>query len=152
MVSSTRWARGDARSERGAAAVEFAFVVPILFLLIFGLIQYGLYFFAYQGGSDAARSAARLSSVGNPISCADFTDDVSDQVSNFGEDVIIKRTYIDSDASGDVSVTDDVEVTVQFDSTDLNMPFLPFVNDGRVVAEATSRVEYVNDGQPEDCP
>ena len=49
------------RSERGASAVEFALVAPLLFGLLFGIIDYGLYFAdvvtVQQGVGDAARTA-----------------------------------------------------------------------------------------------
>jgi hypothetical protein len=49
------------RSERGASAVEFALVAPLLFGLLFGIVDYGLYFAdvvtVQQGLGDAARSA-----------------------------------------------------------------------------------------------
>lgn len=48
--------------DRGAAAVEFALVVPVLLLLLFGMIDYGLYFSnrlaVQQGAHDGAREAA----------------------------------------------------------------------------------------------
>lgn len=55
---------GKARVQRGAAAVEFALVAPLLFLLLFGIISYG-YMLSYrqalsQGAAEAARSAAVL--------------------------------------------------------------------------------------------
>ncbi len=53
--------RGHA-DERGAAAVEFALVVPILLLLLFGIIDYG-YMLSFrqalsQGAAEGARAAA----------------------------------------------------------------------------------------------
>lgn len=49
------------RSERGAIAVEFALVSPLLFVLLFGLIDYGLYITdvlsVRQVTTDAAREA-----------------------------------------------------------------------------------------------
>src|SRR5689334_5864187 len=57
-----RW-RGRACSEDGAAAVEFALVLLPLTLLIFGIVQYGFYFFASEAASSAADSAARRVSV-----------------------------------------------------------------------------------------
>jgi hypothetical protein len=49
------------RGERGASAVEFALVSPLLFTLLFGAIDYGLYFAdaltVQQGVADAARNA-----------------------------------------------------------------------------------------------
>ena len=56
--------RARARAgEHGAVAVEFALVLPFLLVIVFGSIQYGFYFWADQGGSDAARKAARLAAV-----------------------------------------------------------------------------------------
>ncbi|GAA4129226.1 hypothetical protein GCM10022215_41480 [Nocardioides fonticola] len=56
--------RARRRGSRGAAAVEFALVAPLLFLLLFGIISYG-YMLSYrqalsQGAAEAARSAAVL--------------------------------------------------------------------------------------------
>ena len=53
--------RPGRRADRGASAVEFALVSPLLFTLLFGIIDYGLYFAdalsVQQGVSDAAREA-----------------------------------------------------------------------------------------------
>ena len=129
-------------SERGAAAVEFALVMPILFLLVFGILQYGLYFWAHQGGSDIARDAARLSAVGEPTACADFREEIADQIDGLtgsGTTASIKRDY----STADVQVGDKVVVTVAFDSYDLQLPFLPFIDDGRVTTTAEAMVEFV---------
>jgi TadE-like protein len=52
---------GCFRKDRGASAVEFALVSPLLFTLLFGIIDYGLYFAdalaVQQGVADAAREA-----------------------------------------------------------------------------------------------
>src|SRR3954451_14523937 len=49
------------RGDRGASAVEFALVSPLLFTLLFGAIDYGLYFAdaltVQQSVTDAARDA-----------------------------------------------------------------------------------------------
>ncbi len=47
------------QSERGASAVEFAIVLPVLILLIFGIIEFGLYFRESLTIASAAASAAR---------------------------------------------------------------------------------------------
>lgn len=47
------------RRERGQALTEFAFVAPIIFLLLFGVIQIGLIMAAQNGLTDGVRSAAR---------------------------------------------------------------------------------------------
>lgn len=48
------------RGERGIAAVEFAFLLPILGLLLFGLVQLGLAFQNHQVLSQASRAAVRF--------------------------------------------------------------------------------------------
>jgi TadE-like protein len=50
--------------DRGAAAVEMAIVTPLLLLLLFGIIQYGMLFHALQGASATARDAARQAALG----------------------------------------------------------------------------------------
>lgn len=56
------------RDARGAAAVEFALVFPILMLVVFGILQYGLYFFDAHGTRTGIREAARLGVVQSDIS------------------------------------------------------------------------------------
>lgn len=64
------------RSERGAAAVEFALVLPILVMLMFGIIQFGTAFNQKQGLHAAAREGARVGSI--PTSTQqDITDMVT---------------------------------------------------------------------------
>ncbi len=49
--------------ERGAAAVEFAIVLPVLVLLVFGIIQWSIYFNRLQGLQAAAREGARVAAL-----------------------------------------------------------------------------------------
>lgn len=51
------------RSEAGAAAVEFAILAPLIFMLIFGMLFGGLAWNAKQGLSHAAREAARYAAT-----------------------------------------------------------------------------------------
>src|SRR3954447_5442273 len=87
------------RSDRGAAAVEFALVLVPLLVVLFGSIQYGLYFWAYQGGSDISRSAARLAAVGKPADCATFRSTVRNQIGGMGDKstATVTRTYTQAD-------------------------------------------------------
>ncbi len=52
--------------ERGAAAVEFALVLPVLLLLVFGLIDFSRAFNAHVSLSGAAREGARATAMKNP--------------------------------------------------------------------------------------
>jgi len=52
------------RREDGAAAVEFALIVGVLAMLIFGMLQFGLTFFELQNLRASAREGGRLGAVG----------------------------------------------------------------------------------------
>jgi Flp pilus assembly protein TadG len=51
------------RSESGAAAVEFALVVPVLLVLLLGIIEFGRVYNAQLQLTAAARDAARVVSI-----------------------------------------------------------------------------------------
>ena len=51
------------RSDDGAVLVEFALLAPILFLIVFGIIEFGWGFAQYLDVRHGAREAARLAAV-----------------------------------------------------------------------------------------
>src|SRR3954451_14447258 len=114
--------RRSRKTERGAIAVEFALVMLPLVVLIFGAMQYGLYFWAMQGGSDIARSAARMSAVGDvsTTTCAAFRASIKDQINSLsgnGATATITRTYTDAQSPPNgLTEGDQVQVSVQFQS------------------------------------
>jgi len=55
--------RNPHRDERGAAAVEFAIVATIFFMLVFGIIDFGFAFHSWNNAVNAAREGARLAAV-----------------------------------------------------------------------------------------
>src|SRR5437588_12417952 len=52
-------------SERGASAVEFAIIASLLFMVLFGTIQFGIAYNRYQGLNAAAREGARVGALQN---------------------------------------------------------------------------------------
>ncbi|WP_461172049.1 pilus assembly protein [Arthrobacter sp. Z1-9] len=50
-------------SERGAAAVEFALLVPILIMLVFGIMEFGRAYNVQISLTNAAREAARSMAI-----------------------------------------------------------------------------------------
>ena len=54
------------KAERAQSLVEFALVVPMLLILLFGIIDFGLGLRAYISVSSATREGARYAAVGNP--------------------------------------------------------------------------------------
>lgn len=49
--------------DQGAAAVEMALVMPLLFMLIFGIVVFGIALFRTQGMEAAVREGGRLAAV-----------------------------------------------------------------------------------------
>lgn len=66
------WPRGPVllgeRRDRGAAAVEFAIVVPLLLLILLALVDFGRLFYVQVSLAGASREGARAVSVGRPAS------------------------------------------------------------------------------------
>ena len=58
------WPSSSDRGESGATAVELAFALPVMLLIILGIIQFGTIFHVRNSMTDAARKAARSLSVG----------------------------------------------------------------------------------------
>ncbi|KQT91082.1 hypothetical protein ASG49_12115 [Marmoricola sp. Leaf446] len=132
--------------------MEFAFVMLPLLYLVFGIMQYGLYFWSMQGGADTARYAARLAAVGDPSSCAGLQTAVRNAIGAVTSDkagLEVTRTF--TKAGSTVAVGDTVEVSVIFDSYDLNLPFIPIPDDGVVTSGATARVDYLPAPPYLDC-
>ncbi|MBA2531874.1 MAG: pilus assembly protein [Nocardioidaceae bacterium] len=130
----------------GAAAVEFALVSVLLLTLVFGIIQYGLYFWASQIGSSAVRDAARYSAVGTK-DCPDLQATVDDQISGAAVgSPTTTRSYSANPATTGGTVT----VTVTFQALDIGMPFIPLPGDGEITQSADARVENVTSSSV-DC-
>jgi Flp pilus assembly protein TadG len=51
------------RAERGQTMVEFAIVLPVLLLVVFAVIQFGILFSNFVALTDAVRAGARTASV-----------------------------------------------------------------------------------------
>jgi Flp pilus assembly protein TadG len=58
----------EIRSEQGQSITEFALALPILALLLFAVIQFGIAFNHYVTLTDATRAGARKAAVGRQLS------------------------------------------------------------------------------------
>jgi len=78
------------RSDAGAAAVEFALVLPVLLLVIFGIITWGFIFAAQISLNGSARDAARagvvksLGSTGAAKTCSEIATLARDGATTIG--------------------------------------------------------------------
>ena len=128
------------RGEDGAAAVEFALLLPLLILLLFGFIQFGTAFNARIQATNAAREAARMAIVGiddfDNIGGASFWNIVRDQA---GVGSISDCTFVTENVVGG-------QLTVTFDfPIDLVIPFLPSPSSLQTgTARASMRIEQLS--------
>jgi Flp pilus assembly protein TadG len=53
-------------NERGATAVEFAILLPVLLLILFGIIEFGMIMYGREIVTNAAREGARAGIVQGP--------------------------------------------------------------------------------------
>ncbi len=61
---------GVHRDEAGAAAVEFAMILPVLVLILTGIIQFGMLMFAQNQMTSVARDTSRRIAVGELTNAA----------------------------------------------------------------------------------
>jgi Flp pilus assembly protein TadG len=123
------------KSERGQAMTEFALALPILALLLFAVIQFGIVFNHYVTLTDATRAGARKGAVArrdpNPTSSTitAVKNSASDlKLSDLG--VTVSSTWL---PGADVKVTATYPYTISL----LGM----VVKSGRLSSSTTERVE-----------
>jgi Flp pilus assembly protein TadG len=63
MSHTSNKRRGGWRQRRGGAAVEAAIVLPIIFIFLFGIFEYGRYVMMRQILTNAAREGARYAQI-----------------------------------------------------------------------------------------
>lgn len=82
----TARARANERGrDGGAAAVEFALVLPVLALILFGIIDYGLYFSNTLSAQSGVQTAARQATIGSFTPCATAQTLPSDESAQVAE-------------------------------------------------------------------
>lgn len=148
---------GRARGERGASAVEFALVLLPLLLIVFGLIQYGMYFYSSQTGSNTVNAAARQLSVGNCDTAAELQTFVDGELgaASDGAATLVRRYYgvggglLTDQTPANAVIGGTVVLEMTFPTHNLNFPFVPFLDDPTVTREVVARVEDTTD---QGCP
>lgn len=96
------WRRSG--SERGAAAVEFALVLPVLIMLLLGIVEFGRIYNIQISVTNAAREGARVMAIGNDPGAAQTAAELSLGASNIGADSVVV-TPTDCDGGGTATVT-----------------------------------------------
>ncbi len=133
------------RRQDGIAAVEFAIVLPVLILLLFGIIEFGLVLFNKQVITNASREGTRAGIVSQTprLSNAEIEsivyDYCQDHLVTFGStsspSVSISRT-----GSG---FQDDLTVNVSYLYDFLVLPDLPSISiPGQITLSAQTLMKY----------
>jgi Flp pilus assembly protein TadG len=73
----------DDRRDRGASAVEFALVMPIFIMLLFGIVSFGMVFAQELALSNGARQAARFGVV-EGRTCGELTTEARNASQSLG--------------------------------------------------------------------
>ena len=98
------------RHERGSAIVEFALVVPILFLLVWGIISFSRAYQRMNALTSALREGARTAStLDSIVTVPSRTDSVRATIhrfsSAFGYTVDTSRVTVDASSTTEVRVS-----------------------------------------------
>jgi Flp pilus assembly protein TadG len=118
------------KSERGVAAVEFALLLPVLVLLLFGIIEFGLLLYDQQLITNASREGARAGIVQAPrLTEAQIKQVVNDylmkdstpgnwRLITFASSAVAPNPTVEQppakDCSGGFGTTLEVKVTYQY--------------------------------------
>jgi Flp pilus assembly protein TadG len=140
------------RNDKGAAAVEFALILPILLLLLFGVIQYSFYFYAMQSGSSAVGDASRRMAVGNCTTVAQVQTLLKNKLgpattaSTPGAiSVTVAYTNVDgSTGAAPGQIGGSVLVTATFPTLNLHFPLIKVPGGGNVTRSSFARIEDVS--------
>jgi len=144
------------RDERGASAVEFGLILIPLLYLVFGLVQYGWYFYAMQSGSSAVGDAARRIAVGNCQTTSQVKTVIYDHLgaattASSASGITATITYAKADGSGPASSPGEiggaVTLTATFPTLNMHFPLIPVPDDGNVTRTNVARIEDLSSTQ-----
>jgi len=114
---------------------EFALVLPLLALLLFGVIQFGIVFHQYVTLTDAVRAGARQGAVGRHLSSP--SSSVEDRVRSSAAD--LDQSELDVSVTSSWQQGEDVTVTATYP---YDISLLGFVvKSGNLTSTTTERVE-----------
>jgi Flp pilus assembly protein TadG len=148
-LSMMRRRNGD----RGAVVVEFALIMPIFLLLVFGIIQYGMYFWSMQAGANAVGEVARRMSVGDCQSTGEVQSLLKSRLGSAttaatAGDITVASSYTEADGATPAGSPGQIGGTVQLSATfptvNLHFPFIPVPSGATVTRSATARIEDIN--------
>ena len=121
------------RDEDGAAAVEFALIMIPFMVLIFGLIEYGWYFYVAQNTSGAASTVARKLEVGDCWA--------SGQALTFAKNQSAQISGLTTSPSATKSPVAGTAFTVTITANANILSFIPVPDGGTITRTVSAQVE-----------
>ena len=102
-------ARDRGASESGAALVEFAFIMPLLVLMLFGIVEFSWLLATNLDVNQGAREGARITAVNIPDNNVDLTAEICQRMDLVGANNLTSITWVSDPAppvaGGGVTVT-----------------------------------------------
>jgi Flp pilus assembly protein TadG len=135
---TARGLRDWRRSDSGATAVEFAFVLPVLLMIMAGIIQFGAVFFLQNNMANAAREAARALAVGSIETKAESKQLVDQKLVNWGVTFNVDTNLPDPGNAADTDFT--VTITAPLSEAAI-FDYLGVFEGGTLRASASMREE-----------
>ena len=128
------------QSQRGASAVEFALVLPLLLFIVFGIIDFGWLFYVDIQVTNAAREGARWGAAKEAGSVVSEGEDRAEsRLASYG---------LSGTASATCSLADGLEITLSSPFTPLIGAAIPFLGNilevlwpAEITGKATFSVE-----------
>jgi Flp pilus assembly protein TadG len=121
------------KSEKGQSLVEFALVLPLLVLLLFGIIDFARVFHVYLTMDHAGREAARAASIGNDA--AEIKNTAVNDAASIG--LTADRVVI----NGSLNSGTDVKITITYPINFLTPVIGDIVGSFNLTDTTTMRVE-----------
>jgi hypothetical protein len=122
--------------EKGASAVEFAIILPVLIMIVFGIFEFGFAFNKYISLTHAAREGARLAAVGLYEEDPDeFEQRVRDSIP------IVEIETITVDNPEGIKIGNPVKVSLKGEIFFIDIPMAGRWGPIELTAEATLRRE-----------
>ena len=134
----------SANRRRGVAVVEMAFVIPVMFLLVFGFIEFARMVMVKQALTDAARAGCRKAVLASTIVGADAESTVLNHVqatvANSLDEDTCRVTISPSNLNGMASGTE-ITTTVDINLSDVSWIPASFLNNVVLQGQSTMKRE-----------
>ena len=131
--------RFQSKNQQGQTMAEFSLVLPVLAILLFGVIQFGIVFNNYLAVTDAVRAGARQAAVARYLPADEREAKVIARVKASAEHLDTSKLDIEVSAPGDWEPGTDVTVTASYPYS-INL-LGKVVKDGLLTSKTTERVE-----------